>query len=222
MKKLLWKRILQRLNMYMTGVLLALGIAIVLGGATPVQAAESGDYEYSVNNDGTVTIEKYTGSERYPGFAATLQIPSILDGKNVTVIGDEAFSDCEDLTSITIPNSVTTIGNGGFWGCEGLTSITIPNSVTTIGKSAFSMCTKLKKITIPAKVTSIGKEAFYGCKNLKNITIKTTKLTSKKIGRNAFKGIHAKATIKVPKKKLATYKKILRKKGVGSKAKIKS
>ena len=82
------------------------------------------------------------------------------------------------------------------------------------------MCTKLKKITIPTKVTSIGDEVFYGCKNLKNITIKTTKLTS--IGSKAFKGIHAKATIKVPKKKLAAYKKILRKKGVGSKAKIKS
>ncbi|MDE6433192.1 MAG: leucine-rich repeat domain-containing protein, partial [Lachnospiraceae bacterium] len=72
--------------------------------AGTVQAAKSGDYEYSVNNDGTVTIERYTGS------AATLQIPSILDGKNVTVIGESAFQYCRDLTSITIPNSVTSIG----------------------------------------------------------------------------------------------------------------
>ena len=41
MKKLLWKRMLQRLSMCMTGVLLELGIAIVVGGATPVQAAKS-------------------------------------------------------------------------------------------------------------------------------------------------------------------------------------
>ena len=125
------------------------------------------------------------------------------------------------MTSIKIPNSVTSIENEAFSDCSSLTSIKIPNSVTSIGNWAFYKCTKLKKITIPAKVTSIGKEAFYGCKNLKNITIKTTKLTSKTIGSKAFKRIHAKATIKVPKKKLADYKKILRKKGVGSKAKIK-
>ena len=95
------------------------------------------------------------------------------------------------------------------------------DDVTTINAMAFYKCTKLTKITIPAKVETIGKQAFYGCKNLKNITIKTTKLTNKKIGSKAFKGIHAKATIKVPKKKLADYKKILKKKGIGAKAKIK-
>ncbi len=40
MKKLLRNRMWQRLSMCMTGVLLALGIAIVLGGTTPIQAAE--------------------------------------------------------------------------------------------------------------------------------------------------------------------------------------
>ena len=55
---------------------------------------------------------------------------------NVTSIGS-AFSNCEYLTSITIPNSVTSIGNCAFYGCSSLTSITIPNSVTSIGSSAF-------------------------------------------------------------------------------------
>jgi hypothetical protein len=62
------------------------------------------------------------------------------------------------------------------------------------------------------------KQAFYGCKNLKTITIKSIGL--KTVGKEAFKGINAKATIKVPAKKLSSYKKLLKGKGQGSKVKI--
>ena len=61
-------------------------------------------------------------------------------GKGVKVIGDWAFSDCEFLANINIPNSVTTIGEYAFSDCYSLTSINIPNSVTTIGNSAFIIC----------------------------------------------------------------------------------
>ena len=59
---------------------------------------------------------------------------------SVTSIGDFAFYDCNDLTSVTIPNSVTSIGNRAFHSCSSLTSVTIPNSVTSIGKGAFEYC----------------------------------------------------------------------------------
>ena len=67
----------------------------------------------------------------------------------VTSIGNSAFEDCENLTSITIPNSVTSIGYRAFDDCDNLTSITIPNSVTSIGEEAFLYCDKLKTIYIP-------------------------------------------------------------------------
>lgn len=93
--------------------------------------------------------------------------------------------------------------------------------VTAISAKAFAGCKKLKKVTIGVNVKNIGKQAFKNCKKLKTVTIKTQKLTKSSVGARAFQGIYKKAVIKVPKKKLKAYKKILRKKGVGKKAKIK-
>lgn len=139
----------------------------------------------------------------------------------VTAIADKAFSGCKKLTKVTIGKNVRTIGSSAFSGCSKLKTVSIGSNVTAIGDKAFYKCTTLNKVTIPAKVIKIGKQAFYGCKNLKSITIKTTKLTSSKVGSKAFKGIYAKAAIKVPKSKLASYKTILKAKGVSSKVKIK-
>ncbi len=61
-------------------------------------------------------------------------------------IANSAFSDCESLTSITIPSSVTSIGDDVFHGCKSLTSITIPSSVTSIGDGAFEGCTSLSDV----------------------------------------------------------------------------
>ena len=93
--------------------------------------------------------------------------------------------------------------------------------VTSIAAKAFKGDTKIKIVVIPSTVRKIGKEAFAKCKNLKKITIKTAYLSSKKVGTNAFKGIHAKATIKVPKKQKKAYQKLLKARGVGKKAIIK-
>ena len=70
--------------------------------------------------------------------------PVIPEG--VTKIGDEAFSGCTSLASVTIPEGVTEIGEYAFSGCTALASVSIPASVTTIGEDAFKACTALKEV----------------------------------------------------------------------------
>lgn len=100
------------------------------------------DYEYEIMDDGNVMITAYNGDSE------NITIPSTIDGKEVTCIGDSAFYDCFNITSITIPDSVTSIYSNAFSGCINLTGITIPNSVTSIGDGAFSYCYKLHNLTV--------------------------------------------------------------------------
>ena len=67
---------------------------------------------------------------------------------DITSIGENAFFDCTNLTSIEIPNSVTSIGNQAFNYCNGLTSITIPNNVTSMGNYPFAYCSGLTNIVV--------------------------------------------------------------------------
>lgn len=99
-------------------------------------------------------------------------------------------------SSIVIPDYITING--------------VKCKVVTIKKKALYKGTKLKKLTIGKNVQTIEDNAFNGCKNLKSITIKSTVL--KKVGKNAIKGIHKKAVIKVPKKQYKKYKKLFGKK----------
>ena len=95
------------------------------------------------HNDGNCIIE--TASKTLILGCNNSIIPT--DG-SVTSIGDDAFSDCFNLASITIPDSITSIGIGAFYRCIKLTSIKIPNSVTSIGDHAFSDCHNLTSIDV--------------------------------------------------------------------------
>ncbi len=92
--------------------------------------------------------------------------------------------------------------------------------VTAVGKSAFRGCKKAASLVVGKNVAQIGNQAFQSCSKMKKITFKTEVL--KKIGKNAFKGIHSKAKIKVPKKQQKKYKKMLKKpQGIKKTMKIK-
>ena len=103
-------------------------------------SASANDFSYTVNSNLTVSITEYNGTE------SSLSIPSFIDGRSVTSIGNSAFNGCSGLSSVSIPDRVTSIGNWAFSGCSRLSSVTIPNSVTSIGNSAFRNCRCLKDV----------------------------------------------------------------------------
>ena len=112
-----------------------------------------------------------------------------------TEIGESAFSDCYNITTVTIPNTVTTIGSHTFDACTSLTKVKIPDSVTTIGGSAFSGCESLTKVKMPDSVTTIGSSAFSGCTNLTSITI-SNNITS--ISAAVFNGCTSLISVTIP------------------------
>lgn len=90
---------------------LLLAMVMVFGMCpTTALAAESGDWEYTVNDDGTATIEEYLGDD---GSDIYLTVPGEIDGYTVTAIAGEAFSRCE-FGSLTLPGTLTAIADGAF------------------------------------------------------------------------------------------------------------
>lgn len=89
----------------------------------------------------------------------------------------------KDIVEFNIPDNITIIGDGAFMECENIKKLVIPNGVTKIDEFAFNSCSSLQSINIPYNVKEIGMYAFDGCTNLESITIPKT---VKKIGENAF------------------------------------
>ena len=130
---------------------------------------------------------------RGPGtLSKELVIPAAYNGKPVTMIADQAFCTCDELTSVVIPTSVTKIGGAAFALCTNLTSVTIPENVTEIGYGAFTGCSELTSITIPEKVTEILPWTFRGCFKLTEVNNKTNVDVSVGSTENGYLGYYAK------------------------------
>jgi hypothetical protein len=151
-------------------------------------------YNITSTSNKTVEVTYKDASNGYSldAYSGAVTIPSTVyyNGSyyTVTAIGNRAFSNARNLTSISIPNTVTSIGEYAFgYNYDGysnqLTSVTIPYSVTTIGQSAFEKSYYLKTVSLGSGITEIPSRCFYECA-LTSVTIPDN-VTS--IGEAAFR-----------------------------------
>jgi hypothetical protein len=127
-------------------------------GILQASAEISGDYNYTVVNNSTVTINYYLGE------GGVVKIPAEIGGYPVTVIGMQAFSSQSAITGVSIPNTVTLLSQEAFKGCINLTRVTIPASVAEIQMHAFKDCSNLAKVYFLGNAPIMGVRPFEGCK----------------------------------------------------------
>ena len=177
-------------------------------GLMQVQAAQT-TYDYTVGNstytytiltDDTVKITKYKGTDE------SIVIPSEIDGKKVTVIGNSAFYGFKSLKNIEIPDGITSIENYAFCQCWSITSLSVPESVTSIGTGAFRFCGDLKEIKLPSNLTVLSDSLFGADANLEYITFGDAEKTDtviipetvQKMGNYVFMNCEKIKNIKLP------------------------
>ena len=146
-------------------------------------------YHIARQNDGSVEITKYTGSDE------DVVIPDSFFGSPVSSLKSWAFANNSDIRSVTIPVSITEIPRGAFYNCTELTTVTMGN-VTSIGNNAFEKCLYLQNIDLGNQLESIGDEAFYDCRRLKNLAIPAT-VTS--IGEECFTNCRSLTSLAIPR-----------------------
>lgn len=122
---------------------------------------KEGDFEFYVENG--ILYAEYVGSGGEVIFPSKLTYENINFAiKNIRINQDSRSS----IVRVVIPDSVTSIGNQAFEQCNNLTSVVIGNSVTSIGSSAFYRCDSLTSVTIGDSVTSIGDYVIYSERDL--------------------------------------------------------
>ena len=158
------------------------------------------DFQYGVEEDG-VHITKYTGNDEI------VIVPDMIEGKEVTVIDQQAFANCDNILFLSIPYSIQKIEDNAFAECVSLNNIAggelvtklgagvyrstsileaqIPEGQQEIGDAMFWGCSYLTSVELPDGLMSIGEAAFSECDNLIELRIP---YTVEKIASNAFEG----------------------------------
>ncbi|NCU27877.1 leucine-rich repeat domain-containing protein, partial [Candidatus Nomurabacteria bacterium] len=206
-----------KIGLWTTGILLSLFILLCIISLLTQESRHfsDGDITYLLLPRDEATGERTVSLSRVKGITAEMEdfdIPSTASYKGkelrITHISRRAFSDCTNLTSITIPEGITYVGEVAFAGCTNLTNIRVAQGnkyytsvdgvLFTIDMSsimAYPAGKKEETYTLPNTVTDIVEGAFRSCSVLKNIIIPNA-VTN--IGERAFKGCESLTSITIP------------------------
>lgn len=193
----------------------------------------NGIYYLIDDSNGEATVTRR--NERGNSYSGDVVIPDWIEYDDnayiVTAIGERAFENCTELSSVVVGNNVTIVGFGAFgsasltsisfardsqlktidgWafnGCDKLKKCELPEGLLTIGMSAFQSCSDLQLLTIPSTVNSIATYAFVSCLNLQVIRVAWTSFDNFYIDVDAFGGVNvSNVRLVVPKGYIELYR----------------
>lgn len=152
-------------------------------------------YGYTTGNKSVATVKQ---NDRYKSLTS-VALPKTVTYSNVTYtvthIAPDAFRDCTQLKTVTLPDSLVGLYDNAFSGCTALSAITIPKSVWFINKYAFYKCSALKTVTLSPSLKEIGEWAFGECASLTAISIPATLTT---LPNNVFDNCTALKSVSFP------------------------
>ena len=116
-------------------------LALLVFGCVCVYAKDAeiktfGDYQY-IEENGNITIVGYIGEN------TKIEIPSQINGKNVTKIGESAFYE-KTFVKIVLPNTIDTLESNAFGSCDVVTNLVISSELTNVASNAFLGTTVIK------------------------------------------------------------------------------
>ena len=167
-----------------------------------IQTTDAGEYVYSTNcpgafaykstNDGSGLVLTVADKEKLP---KNVVIPSEINGKPVVSLNMRAFFQCENITSVYIPDSVTKLGSSDFYSCVNLERVRLSTNIETLTPLSFFNCKKLKNIELLMGLKQISGSVFQGCASLEKIELPDS-LTS--LNLSAFAGCKSLKRIEIP------------------------
>ena len=163
---------------------------------------ETGAYVVRCSNGNVDSIEEklrfvLKGNDTYeivgcPAEVTELYLPAEHYGKAVTSVGARAFSGCDRLTSVTLPNTIVSIDSNAFNGCSTLTRVNYTGTLAewcgiTFGNATANPLYYARKLYIGSSVapidavdltgqavTKINSYAFYNCTDIRTVTLPDT------------------------------------------------
>ncbi len=95
------------------------------------EISDASDYSYHILENDMIEITSYQGSE------TNLNIPSVIDGKTVVKIGEQAFQN-STIESVYVPGTIKEIGTLAFGSCRYLEYVQFNGNAPLINEQAFA------------------------------------------------------------------------------------
>ena len=130
-----------------------------------IKEADEGIFKWDENDDTKIIgYNEKEFNEYLSTNKGVLKIP-----EKCKSIGKYAFSDCDNIKSVIVPDSVINMYDGAFRNCTKISEIKLSDNIEIIWSSSFFNCSSLKKISLPSKCNKIYDQAFYACTNLVSV-----------------------------------------------------